>query len=103
MVLGFLGLIQIVQMYFCGISLFTLFQLIPRIMFSLRMTGTVIKATTLSILEAVGLGVWIVWRALIMKTITLPSFLVYIFAVVICCVIYLVDENTAVYVVEDDE
>ena len=102
-VLAVIASIQIAQCAVCGISIITLYHLIPRIMFAMRLTGTVVKANTLAVLEAVGLGVWIVWRLFIRQNITLIGFLVFVVCVVVCCIIYFVDTESYVYIVEDDD
>lgn len=54
-------------------------------------------------LEAVGLGVWIVWRALIIKNFTLPVFIAFLVCELIVCTIYVVDNDMFLYIVDDDE
>lgn len=54
-------------------------------------------------LEAVGLGVWIVWRALIIKNFTLPVFIAFLVCELIVCTVYVVDNDMFLYIVDDDE
>ena len=102
-VLGLVALTQVVQMWVCGMSLMTIFLLIPRVLFSLRFVGTMIGLRVLLSLEAVGLGVWIVWRALIIKNFTLPVFIVFLICELVVCTVYVVDNDMFLYIVDDDE
>lgn len=54
-------------------------------------------------LEGVGFGTWIVWRALMVKTLTLKTFLVFLLCEVICVIVYIVDSEQYLYIVDDDE
>ena len=102
-VLAAIAGIQVVEIFSCGLSLFTLFSLIPRFMFAMRVTGAVFKATTLAILEAIGYGLGIVWRGLIVHNFAWWRFGVFALCVLVCIVIYFVDTESYVYVVEDDD
>lgn len=55
------------------------------------------------VLEGVATAAWLVWRALLVKTITWKTFICYIVCVLICVAIYYIDTDRYVYVVEDDE
>lgn len=55
------------------------------------------------VLEGVGMAVWLVWRGLLVKTLSWKTFLVYTVCVLICVVIYFIDTERYVYVVEDDD
>lgn len=55
------------------------------------------------ILEGVGTGVWLVWRGLITKSLSWKTLLVYVICVLICVLIYIIDTDRYVYVVEDDD
>lgn len=103
LVLGLVALTQVAQMWICGMSLMTIFLLIPRVLFSLRFVGTMIGLRVLLSLEAVGLGVWIVWRALIIKNFTLPVFIAFLVCELIVCTVYVVDNDMFLYIVDDDE
>lgn len=72
-------------------------------LFSLRFVGTMIGLRVLLSLEAVGLGVWIVWRALIIKNFTLPVFIAFLVCELIVCTVYVVDNDMFLYIVDDDE
>lgn len=102
-VLGLVALTQVAQMWICGMSLMTIFLLIPRVLFSLRFVGTMIGLRVLLSLEAVGLGVWIVWRALIIKNFTLPVFIAFLVCELIVCTVYVEDNDMFLYIVDDDE
>ena len=71
-------------------------------MFSLRIAGTVIKATTLVVLEVIGFGMWLIWRGALVRNLTLKTFLTYAICTLICILIYYIDTERYVYVVEDD-
>lgn len=102
-VLAAIAGVQVVETFTCGLSLFTLFSVLPRIMFAMRVTGSVFKTTTLAILECVAFGTWTVWRGLITHNFSWVRFLVFAVCVIICIVIYIVDTESYVYVVGDDE
>lgn len=95
--------VQIVETVVCGFNLMTLFSLLPRIMFACRIAGTVFKATTLTVLECVAFGAWIIWRAVIIRRFRLLQFIVFLICVLVCVVIYFIDTHLYVYVVEDDD
>lgn len=102
-VLAIMTVSAIAEVLICGISLMTLFTLIPCVLLGLRIVGTVVKPTTLAVLEFVGLGTWLVWRAFIRGNFELLAFLVFILCVFVRIIIYFVDDDKYVYVVEDDE
>lgn len=94
---------QIVETISCGLSLFTLFSLLPRFMFAARVTGSVFKTSTLAVLELVSLGTWLVWRGLITHNFSLIRFIIFCICVIVCIIIYVVDTESYVYIVDDDE
>lgn len=101
-VLVALGSMQVAEILFCGFNIMTLFSLIPRIMFTARIAGTVFKASTLAILEFVAVGLWLIWRAAILRKFTWMGFLVILACAIISSIIYVVDTESYVYIVEDD-
>lgn len=102
-VLWAVAITQVVQMLVCNISLLTLFLLIPRILFSLRFVGTMIGLKVLISLEAVGFGMWLVWRGLIVKTLSWPTFIVFLICEIVVCIVYVADTETYLYIVDEDE
>lgn len=102
-VLAILGVAQILEFFVCGVSLMTLFSILPRVLFCMRMAGTVVSMKTLATLEGVGLGVWIVWRGFIVRSLTIPKLIVFTLCVAVSIIIYAYDTASFVYVVEDDK
>lgn len=92
---------QIIVFWSAGVSLMTIFCILPKVMFAGRVMASVIPWKILLTLEAVGFVSWVLWRGFIVHNMTLRQFLIYLFLEIVSVLIYIIDENMFVYVSED--
>ena len=92
---------QILVFWSAGVSLMTIFCILPKIMFAGRGMASVIPWKILLTLEAVGFVSWVLWRGFIVHNMTLRQFLIYLILEIVSVLIYIIDENMFVYVSED--
>ena len=92
---------QIFVFKVAGISLMTIFCILPKVMFSGRVMASVVSWRVLLTLEAVGFISWLLWRGFIIHRLTLLQFALYLLLQVVSVLIYVIDENYFVYVSED--
>ena len=92
---------QIIVFWSAGVSLMTVFCILPKVMFAGRVMASVIPWKILLTLEAVGFVSWVLWRGFIVHNMTLRQFLIYLFLEIVSVLIYIIDENMFVYVSED--
>lgn len=92
---------QILVFWSAGVSLMTIFCILPKVMFAGRVMASVIPWKILLTLEAVGFVSWVLWRGFIVHNMTLRQFLIYLFLEIVSVLIYIIDENMFVYVSED--
>lgn len=92
---------QILVFWSAGVSLMTIFCILPKVMFAGRVMASVIPWKILLTLEAVGFVSWVLWRGFIVHNMTLKQFLIYLFLEIVSVLIYIIDENMFVYVSED--
>lgn len=62
-----------------------------------------IKTNVLLTLELVGVGMWLIWRGALVRNISWKTFLTYVICTLVCIIIYYIDTDGYVYVVEDDD
>lgn len=91
---------QIIVFWSAGVSLMTIFCILPKVMFAGRVMASVIPWKILLTLEAVGFVSWVLWRGFIVHNMTLRQFLIYLFLEIVSVLIYIIDENMFVYVSE---
>lgn len=98
-------LILLVNQFFvfkvAGVSLMTIFCILPKVMFSGRVMASVVSWRVLLTLEAVGFISWLLWRGFIVHRLTFMQFALYLLLQVVSVLIYIIDENYFVYVSED--
>ena len=92
---------QLLMFWSAGVSLMTIFCIVPKVMFAGRVMGSVIQWKILLTLEAVGFVSWILWRGFIVHNMTFRQFLIYLILEIVSVLIYVIDENMFVYVSED--
>lgn len=92
---------QLLVFWSAGVSLMTIFCILPKVMFAGRVMASVIPWKILLTLEAVGFISWVLWRGFIVHNMTLRQFLIYLFLEIVSVLIYIIDENMFVYVSED--
>lgn len=92
---------QLLVFWSAGVSLMTIFCILPKVMFAGRVMASVIPWKILLTLEAVGFVSWVLWRGFIVHNMTLRQFLIYLFLEIVSVLIYIIDENMFVYVSED--
>ena len=92
---------QLLMFWSAGVSLMTIFCIVPKVMFAGRIMGSVIQWKILLTLEAVGFVSWILWRGFIVHNMTLRQFLIFLVLEIVSVLIYIIDENMFVYVSED--
>lgn len=92
---------QLLVFWSAGVSLMTIFCILPKVMFAGRVMASVIPWKILLTLEAVGFVSWVLWRGFIVHNMTLRQFLIYLFLEIVSVLIYVIDENMFVYVSED--
>ena len=92
---------QILVFWSAGVSLMTIFCILPKVMFAGRVMASVIPWKILLTLEAVGFVSWVLWRGFIVHNMTLRQFFIYLILEIVSVLIYIIDENMYVYVSED--
>ena len=92
---------QILVFWSAGVSLMTIFCILPKVMFAGRVMASVIPWKILLTLEAVGFVSWVLWRGFIVHNMTLRQFVIYLILEIVSVLIYIIDENMFVYVSED--